>query len=311
MLGKLCFFPGQSSFTSCEGSLSFLNLWLTWHLLAKGILLKLDPSRHALVVLLVLDATLVSKLARAWSKNRSRDSLFSAKTWRSKVASHECLRSKPDGEVAPIDLGNRPCQHSRRWLVFCDLVKKAPHHTSYTEYSVTHTWQTMKELSSHPLGGPRDHDPNQFAHPRCSRFVFWKLCFSDCKFDISWPMAFSSWREPPCTVVSLSWTKSCCLILLGLEASHFRSCNGKVKVPKRLSSTLCMSFGQFWPNFLRQRHLGRLAVWWPIWFILCQWLWSEKIFAFYNTTWCCFDIWWEFEFSLLTSRFLESYHCSL
>ena len=41
---------------------------LIWHSVAKGKPLRLDPSHHALVVLLVLDATLVSKLAQAWSK---------------------------------------------------------------------------------------------------------------------------------------------------------------------------------------------------------------------------------------------------
>ena len=44
---------------SCKGSSDFLNLWLAWHLLAKGILLKLDASHDALVVLLVLEATQV------------------------------------------------------------------------------------------------------------------------------------------------------------------------------------------------------------------------------------------------------------
>ena len=62
--GNSAFFPGPSSFLSCKGSSDFLNLWLTWHLLAKWILLKLDASHHALVVLLVLDATLVLLIAR-------------------------------------------------------------------------------------------------------------------------------------------------------------------------------------------------------------------------------------------------------
>ena len=84
------------------------------------------------------------------------------------------VSQKPDKEVAPIDFGNRPCGRSRRWFVFWDLAKKAPHHTSFSEYSVTHTWQTTKDLSSQPLRGPRDHDPNQFAHPRWSRFVLGK-----------------------------------------------------------------------------------------------------------------------------------------
>ena len=78
----------------------------------------------------------------------------------------------------------------------------------------------------------------------------------DLIFHGQWPSQVG--RQPPCTVVSLSWTKSW-LILFGLEASHFRSCNDKIKVPKRWSSTLCMLF-PFWPSFLRQRHLNRYGL---------------------------------------------------
>ena len=161
----------------------------------------------------------VSKLAQTWSKI-VLDSLFSAKTW-CKVASHECLRSRI-GKSLQSTLEIDPAVEDG--LFFC-VAKKAPHHTSY---SVTHTWQTTKELSS-PLGGPRNHNPNQFARPRWSSFVLgWYFMANGRKLDASHHAL---------------WCRC-----LGLEAGHFRSCNGKVKVPKRWSSTLCL-FGPFWPSF--------------------------------------------------------------
>ena len=68
---------------------------------------------------------------------------------------------------------------------------------------MTHTWQTTKELSSQPLGGPRDHNPNHFSRPWWSRFGE-ALLF--CRFDISWAMA-SSWTPATmqCGVAVLVW----------------------------------------------------------------------------------------------------------
>ena len=84
--------------------------------------------------------------------NRSRDSLFNAKTW-CKVASHECLSRI--GKSLQSTLGIDPAV-AEDGLFFCDLAK-APHHTSFSD-SVTHAWQTARELSLQPLGGPRDQE---------------------------------------------------------------------------------------------------------------------------------------------------------